>query len=295
MTHEDQLLELFGQANPVPDPTAYTVGDGVVVPLASDEQGSNPMQGTKIPNESETKQKTSTRWALGIAAALIAVVGVGAILASSQEPDDVAESLPLTELTAPDTPPETVPTTTVPITTIPVIDPSITALMDALDARNEGDLDTFLASLRGEALSFFTNNPTLTTVVTVANEQYAFPEGCDARSAPGGDTIVECFVVQSDDFRDVAGVRESGELKVWVTDDGAITQWRDGIASNDQGELEEEFFFWMEVEHPDEAILIEGGFGPNGDQSERTSEEMTIALKYVKAFVAQSDRYPLTP
>ncbi len=120
MTHEDQVLVLFGTANPVPDPDAFTgIVEGPVL-LTKLDHGSKQMQGTKTQNTKPTSPPTRNRWLIVAAAAVIAVLGVGTLIYTADNGGDVSGTP-----AAPDDP--------------------ASILADYAEARNSGDVDAVMA------------------------------------------------------------------------------------------------------------------------------------------------------
>jgi len=90
MTHGDQVLELFGNANPVPDPDTFAATVGGPVPLTILDDGNEPMQGTETRNTEPASRPARHRWLIAAAAVVIAVVAVGAFVLASDSTNDAA-------------------------------------------------------------------------------------------------------------------------------------------------------------------------------------------------------------
>jgi hypothetical protein len=88
MTHGDQVLELFGNANPVPDPDTFAATVGGPVPLTILDDGNEPMQGTEIQNTEPASRPARHRWLIAAAAVVIALVAVGAFVLASDRTDN---------------------------------------------------------------------------------------------------------------------------------------------------------------------------------------------------------------
>jgi len=204
----------------------------------------------------------------------------------------------------------TPPTTATPVTTLQptttkaeipddTADEAIEVVVLALDAKNDLDLDRWLAAFHGGArkgVPLFAEE-----ILMNANQRWEIVEPCRVvDESAAGDTIVDCLIVNTDDFWGVGNIYEPRTLTFHVNDDGKLTT-REGVTnrttfrSPERNAFNRSFHQWLSDTYPD---VYSGGptpshSGPGFDT--QNSDHMLIAVDYVEEFVAQSDIYPFDP
>jgi hypothetical protein len=112
-----------------------------------------------------------------------------------------------------------------------------------------------------------------------------------------GETVVECLIKDVNDFWGVGGISDTEIQTFTVNTDGLITDYRNIYASSRRNLFNLAFHQWLSDTYPE--VYSEMGFGSissNGPGFDRKNPElMVVAVEYVEEFVAQSDKYPLTP
>ncbi len=285
MTREDQLLDVFAQANPVPDPDRFEAELRSPVRLATPEQGSDSMQGTELRTIEPRNRNPRGPWVFAAAAGLVAVLAVGALLVSL---NDDTTGQPLAPTTT------AVPTTAAPPTTdaAPGIDEgAVDVVLASIAARNSGDLEAWAETLGGEQLAGIVAWPDLFESYMVANQVVTVVDDCVAvGTGLDGETLVSCGVRMDDDFHGAGGIFEQGNSLFHVLD-GKVVEWVDGLIRNDPGDFDGAFWAWLQEAYPEEAQAIGQ---PDASEALETSVGMATALEYVAEFVAQSDVYPFS-
>lgn len=277
MTREDQLLDIYAQTNPVPDPDRLAAKLRGSVHLATLEQGSEDMQRTDLRTIEPRNTNPRGPWIFAAAAGFVAVLAVGALVLTILGDNTVAEpAAPVT-------------------TTVPADDEAaIGIVLASIAARNSGDWDAWTATLGGEELTGMEPWRNQYEANVVANHQTTVNEddgnGCRVvGTGLSGETLVTCDVIVEDDFLGAGGVFADGQSIFYVLD-GKVVQWDDGLRYNDPGDFETAFLTWFSSAHPDVAGGMTAGIS---NWYSRTSDDMATALEYVEEFVAQSDTYPI--
>lgn len=233
------------------------------------------MQGTELRTIERKTRRPRTPWIISAAAMLIAVVAIGALIFTMGGSDDAA-----TEPTAP-------VTTTRAIATD---EAAIDVVLASVAARNNGDIDAWMATLGGEELSGVVAYPDLFESYFAAKSNVTILEPCKVIGVGLiGETIVQCETSYSDDFLGAGGVLERGASLFYVLD-SKVERWEDGMVTNDPGDFTSQFWAWFHDTHPDEARAVGA---PSDIRALETADGMTTALQYVDEFVAQSDAYPI--
>ncbi len=266
MTHHDQLLELFGQANPVPDPDIFKEGDDVVVRLEATEQWSEPMQMTEQTDRQLSDQQTGSdrgRWIVSVAAVVVAILGLGGAMVMYQQSSDAAS-------------------------------PEIAAVQVPFAALNDGDFETYAEAFSGEERTAKYDWRNQYEADFVADLEWSVEnctlEGVDAE----GLKLIACDMSRTSDFLKAGGIVHTGRSVFHVDENLMIVAWDENMVGNDKF-FHTRFIAWMNEEHDEHlgawnvAVDVDHGWW------NRTPVVMEVALQYVDEFVAQSDRYPIAP
>lgn len=282
MTHEDQVLDLFGQANPVPDPDAFQAPVEGPVHLATLEHRSERMQEAKTRTTEPTKPPRPNLWVPAAAAAvIIAVIGIATFTFAGNSGRDTAS-----------TPTDTGATPT--STAAPVLGAAeIAAIESAYGARTDGDIETWIGSLGGDELAASIEWRLQLEADIAAGQQFSFLEPCTYEGVEGGNvTLINCRIRMSDAVTGPSGIYQEGLSTFHIDRDLRIVGWDDNLTSNDPGDFVQGLVSWMQEVHPDEASQLT--ITDPTDWFMRTPADVAIVLQFVDEFVAQSDEYPLT-
>ena len=247
------------ETNPVPNPDAL---DSPIA-LVELERGSSTMATTdRITTETDSAGPRRTVIIAAASAALVLVVGL-ATLALVNRNDDTAG-------------------------------PDIDAVLVAYLAQNNGDVETYLATLGPAVASDATRWNDLEVLATL-NARTEFVEPCRrVESRRPGETTIQCTVRSTNDLDEPAGIFVTSTEFFSVDPHGKIND-RDSvdIGITDRLMFIRAFWRWLNAEHPEAYAQID----PYDDQSlpgfRRDPANALIALEYVAEFVEQSDIYPL--
>lgn len=175
---------------------------------------------------------------------------------------------------------------------------AIAVVVSALDAKNEFDLDGWLAVHEGgtrKGIPLFAEE-----LLMNANQHWEVTEPCRVTGEnTAGDTVVECLITNTDDFWGAGEIYEPRDLRFTVRSDGLITtddliMESNSFASAERDAFNRSFYAWIKQAFPDVHSELDPGirtFSAPGFETQ-DPDHMLLAIDYVDEFVAQSADYP---
>lgn len=263
MTTEERIVTLMASANPIPDEESLEL-DSVTARLTVLTEGSSEV--TKLETRTEQQQRSSKGLLLGIAAAVVAILGVGLILLTQS-----SEEVP----PATNPPPSTV---VVPTTAIPeeALDPRLQDAVSVATAFSEASAAGDIEEMQSLALQ---DGHTLSILgmvgIEVAESEIAWREAvgwttdvdeCVLTNPDVQDTRITCHFTHDNAISDALGVGPywgrqhfevlyEGDTKFSTVIDKTTIAYGltvEFATTAFRTEAADRFLTWLEASHPDD-------------------------------------------